>query len=89
MQALHLGGSSSAWVGCGNGAGLHRTDDGGQSFAQAHSSGNLYVFDLREDSQGRLLACGHDYDGSGDGVLLYRLEDPSDSTQWEALLRYG
>ena len=64
--------SSETWVGCGNGAGLWLSADAGDSFDRGHPSEDLYVFDIKKDASGRVLACGHDYDGANDGVLLWR-----------------
>lgn len=58
------------YLGCGNGVGLWHTSDGGERWERAHPSGDLFVFDLDRDARGRLLVCGHDYEGVDDGTLL-------------------
>lgn len=80
--AVHFRDPKTGWVGCGDGAGLWGTSDGGRSFTRAHPSLNLYVFDLADDAQGRLLVCGHDYAPSEGDVLLYRLGPAG----WQAML---
>lgn len=82
--AIHFSSESQGWVGCGNGYGLHGSSDGGDSFSSAHPSADLYVWQIIEDPSGRLLVCGHDYEGS-DG-LLFR-DDGAGG--WDVLLRYG
>lgn len=84
VSAMHHDGTQ-LWVGCSNGAGLHRTLPGSELWEAGHFSADLYVFDLRQDDQGRLLACGHDYDGQYDGVVLWR----RDGDEWTDLLWYG
>ena len=71
------------FVGCGNGYGLWRTEDGGETFTRAHPSADLYVFQLTLDPEGRLLVCGRDYETSKG--MLYR----EDGTGWELLMKYG
>lgn len=71
------------FVGCGNGYGLWRTADGGDSFARAHPSADLYVFQLSLDPDGQVLLCGRDYETSKG--MLYR----EDGEGWELLAKYG
>lgn len=79
---LYFRDRKQGWVGCGDGAGLFATTDGGATFTRAHPSDNLYVFHILDDAQGRLLVCGHDYEPVQGDVLLYR-QDP---TGWTPLL---
>ena len=85
ITAMFAPSSSETWVGCGNGAGLWLSADAGDSFDRGHPSEDLYVFDIKKDASGRVLACGHDYDGANDGVLLWR----QDGSDWQSLLSYG
>lgn len=77
--------ADNGYVGCGSGLGLWKTDDGGQNFTRGHPSNDLYVYEVAEDNAGRLLVCGHDYDTTSDGGMLFRL----DSGSWSTLLSYG
>lgn len=77
--------AQTGYVGCGNGLGLWRTDDGGASFTPGHPSSDLYVYQVLEDSRGRLLVCGHDYESASADAMLYRL----DGETWTTLLSYG
>lgn len=77
--------AGDGWIGCGNGMGLWRSADGGESWTRGHPSADLYVFSLAFSADGALLACGHDYEYSAQDALLYRL----DGAEWTALLRYG
>jgi len=81
---LHADNTHDLIVGCSNGAGLWHSTDGGDTFAKAHPSNDLYVFDLKRSRDGDLLVCGHDYEA--DGVLLYRGQ-PGGS--WDPVLSYG
>jgi hypothetical protein len=70
------------FVGCGNGAGLHATADGGESFTRL-DRGDLYVFQVVPEPAGSVLVCGHDY-ADPDSTLLYRYDG-----EFRSLLRYG
>lgn len=73
------------WIGCGDGQGLWRTENAGESFVEGHPNtwtGELYVTDLVLDPQGNLLVCGRDY---GNDSLLSRYRNGA----WEDLLHYG
>ena len=77
--------SQEGWVGCGDGKGLWRTENAGESFAEGHPNtwtGELYVTDLALDPEGSLLVCGRDY---GNDSLLSRYRNGT----WEDLLHYG
>ena len=86
IYSLYFPREGQGWVGCGNGAGLHHSQDDGASFEEILPGNNLYVFDLREDRQGRLMVCGHAYAGKREGALLIRQDDES---TWTDLLYYG
>ncbi|MEL6345064.1 MAG: hypothetical protein AAFV53_18290 [Myxococcota bacterium] len=73
----------TGFVGCGNGYGLWRTDNAGESFQRGHPSADLYVSAITETPDGRILVCGRDYEG-GKGMLF-----ASDGDGWETLLRFG
>lgn len=79
--AVYAEDAHTAYVGCGNGAGLHATTDGGATFRRL-DRGDMYVFQIAADADG-LLVCGHDY-ASADSTLLYRYDGALRS-----LLRYG
>ena len=49
IYSLYFPREGQGWVGCGNGAGLHHSQDDGASFEEILPGNNLYVFDLRED----------------------------------------
>lgn len=86
IYALHIDSAEEAWIGCGNGAGLWTSRDRGDSWSAGHPSEDLYVFDIRRDTEGRLLVCGHDYDPTYENVLVRRLGSDG---EWEELLWYG
>lgn len=84
---LYFEDEKSGWVGCGNGIGLWKTDDAGQTFTSGHpntATGDLYVNQIVGDPNGGVLICGHDY-ADTEKTLLYRYRDG----QWEDLLHYG
>lgn len=86
IYSLHFPRPDQGWVGCGNAGGLHLSQDDGESFEELLPGNELYVFDLREDREGRLLVCGHAYDGKHDKALLIREEEDG---SWTDLLVYG
>ncbi|MED5371392.1 MAG: hypothetical protein VX899_10290 [Myxococcota bacterium] len=86
IYALHPRSEQELWVGCGGGAGLHHSVDGGESFTEELPGADLYVFDIQEGGGGTLLACGHAYAGDLEGSLLLRRSEEGD---WRSLLAYG
>lgn len=86
IYSLYFPRDGEGWVGCGNGAGLHRSQDDGASFEEILPGNQLYVFDVREDREGRLMVCGHAYAGKREGALLIRQDDEE---TWTDLLYYG
>lgn len=85
--AMYFEDADAGWVGCGDGMGLWRTEDAGDSFSAGHPStgtGDLYVNQVVPDPAGGVLVCGHDY-AQDPGVFLYRYRDGD----WTALLSYG
>jgi hypothetical protein len=84
--AMYFEDSLTGWVGCGNGIGLYKSFDGGESFEDGHFStwtGDLYILEITPDPSGGLLFCGHDY--SYASTLIYRYKDG----EWSDLLHYG